>query len=130
VREVGAGSRIQVNVTGDRLFDAAFAALGALQAALQGDDAAAAGQSLTALDGAQDSLLAMRAQVGASMNRMESLQAQLADQLTSLQQQLSQVEDADLAETLVQYNEQQNVYAAGLGAGARAVQPSLFDYLG
>ena len=42
---------------------------------------------------------------------------------------LSKAEDVDLTEVISDFALQQTVYKAGLAAGAKALQPSLFDYL-
>ena len=43
--------------------------------------------------------------------------------------QLSQTEDADIAETLIDLNSQTAAYQAALRAGASIVQTSLMDFL-
>lgn len=129
LRELGPNSAIAVNVPGQPVFSDAFAMLSGLRSAVLSNDGVAISSALGALDTAHTNMLAARARVGAKMNRLESTTQQLQEQLTNLKQLLSQVEDADMAETLVLYNEQQNVYRAALGAGARAIQPSLLDYL-
>ena len=42
---------------------------------------------------------------------------------------LSDVEDADMAQTITQYTTQQAAYSAALKAGANIVQMSLLDFL-
>jgi len=130
LREVGPQSVLAVNIPGQPAFSDGFAALAGLRAAVLSNDGVAISSALATLDTAHAGLLAARAQAGAKMNRLEAVMQQLQEQRTNLKQLLSQVEDADMAETLVLYNEQQNVYRAALGAGARAIQPSLLDYLG
>jgi len=43
--------------------------------------------------------------------------------------QLSDVEDADIAKTLIDFNSQQAAYQSALRAGASLVQTSLLDFL-
>jgi flagellar hook-associated protein 3 FlgL len=68
--------------------------------------------------------------IGATQNRIDGiLDRNLTEQL-SLKTQMSSVEDVDLAETIVELETQETAYKATLGALARAVQPSLLDFLG
>ena len=74
-------------------------------------------------------LLNVRADIGARTNRLESAltrQESLKARLTGL---LSKVEDTDFAEAITDFTNQTNVYKAALAAGAKALQPSLLDYL-
>ena len=73
--------------------------------------------------------MAVRADVGARVNRLESAQARQQQVQTRLTEELSKVEDIDYAEAITRYSVQENVYKAALEAGSRALQPSLFDYL-
>ena len=46
-----------------------------------------------------------------------------------MKQNLSSIEDADIAQVMVQLQAQQVAYQAALAATARAIQPSLTDFL-
>ena len=61
----------------------------------------------------------------ASTPRSARLQ-QLEESTTQL---LSNTEDADMAQTMVDFSQQQAVYQAALKAGAEIIQPSLMDFL-
>ena len=62
-------------------------------------------------------------------NRLEAAGARLAQLEESTTKLLSDVEDADMAKTLVAFSTQQAVYQAALRAGANIVQASLLDFL-
>jgi flagellar hook-associated protein 3 FlgL len=47
----------------------------------------------------------------------------------TLKTQLSDIEDIDLPETIMKLQLQEVAYQAALGATARAIQPSLMDFL-
>ena len=59
------------------------------------------------------------------------LQAQdtIAARQITLTNQVSSVEDADLAQTIVDLQIQEVSYQAALGATSRVLQPSLLDFL-
>jgi flagellar hook-associated protein 3 FlgL len=81
------------------------------------------------LDASADTLGALRADVGARANRL----AIAGDRLSGLEENatklLSNVQDADIAKTIVSYSTQQAAYQAALKAGANIVQSSLLDFL-
>lgn len=47
----------------------------------------------------------------------------------SLQEQLSNMVDADFAETMLQFDVQQNAFESALNAVARAIQNTLLDFI-
>jgi flagellar hook-associated protein 3 FlgL len=51
------------------------------------------------------------------------------DKVDNLTQQLSDVEDIDLPQTITDMQLQQTAYQAALAAGAKVVQSSLIDFL-
>jgi flagellar hook-associated protein 3 FlgL len=136
-REIGPGVSLTVNVVGaDVLGDASSGnkrLLGVLRDVAthlrSGDTASLGGADLKALDAQIDNLLAVRASVGAGMNRLETAANRLAELEESTLSMLSDTEDADMAKTLTDFSTQQAVYQSALNAGARIVQSSLLDFL-
>jgi flagellar hook-associated protein 3 FlgL len=51
------------------------------------------------------------------------------DRVISLKGQLSEVEDIDLPQTIMDVKLQETAYQAALAASARVIQPSLMDFL-
>lgn len=84
---------------------------------------------LQALDANLDTLNGIRADVGARTNRLAFATSRLGGLQTNATQLLSNVEDADMAQTITQYTTQQAAYNAALRAGANIVQSSLLDFL-
>lgn len=93
------------------------------------DSEALRGTDLERLDTNLDKLTSVRAVVGATANRLESAGSRLDELEESSTDQLSKTEDADMAETLVQYSTQKSAYESALKAGASIVQMSLLDFL-
>lgn len=87
------------------------------------------GTDLQRLDANMDTLDALRADVGARLNRFSLADSRLQALEGDTTQQLSDVEDADMAKTIVDYSTQQAAYNAALRAGANIVQSSLLDFL-
>ncbi|MDQ1257782.1 MAG: flagellar hook-associated protein 3 FlgL [Candidatus Hydrogenedentes bacterium] len=86
--------------------------------------------ALAELDTAMEQLLLSTTRVGAIQNRLERAANNTEDVNASLEELLSNTIDADLADTVLQLNAENNAYQAALNAGARVIQPSLLDFLG
>ena len=85
--------------------------------------------SLGNLDENIANVVALRADLGARTNRLTAIKEQLDSISTNLTQNLSDIQDADMAKTITDFTNQQNVYKAALAVGAKIIQPSLVDYL-
>ena len=135
VRRVGDGENVQVNVTGDEIFgfndgQDLFTVLDDLTADLAtGDQAAIAGR-IGDIDDRLDGLLNGLAQLGAAGGRIEAAQLRNEEQKGVLNTRLSEVEDVDLTEAVMELQTQEVALQATLGALSRALQPSLVDFLG
>jgi flagellar hook-associated protein 3 FlgL len=84
---------------------------------------------LQRLDANVDVLDGIRADVGARTNRLAVAGARLSGLALNSTRLLSDVEDADMAQTITEYTTQQAAYSAALKAGATIVQSSLLDFL-
>jgi flagellar hook-associated protein 3 FlgL len=106
-----------------------FRTLQNLYRALLDDDTAGIEGSLEDLDIDLDILLNDRTVVGSRINRLDSTKARIEDGEVFLREQLSLVEDADLAELITELTTQQSTFQAALAAAARVLQPTLLDFL-
>ena len=138
VREIGPGVTMTINTIGRELLGDGQAAtddklLHTLRDAVvhlrAGDGAAVRGTDLSRLDANLDAMLEARAANGARTNRLEAAMTRLGEVEDSTVKQLSNVEDADIAKTLIELNSQTAAYQAALRAGANIVQSSLMDFL-
>jgi flagellar hook-associated protein 3 FlgL len=84
---------------------------------------------LSQLDAASQNVVSQRAMIGAKGAQLDVYSTHLADLTLNLSNQLMQVEDVDLAQTLTQLSAEQNVYQAALIAAAKINKQSLADYL-
>ncbi len=136
-REIGQGQVISVNVTADRLLGPGGATPDILQTlqdlatALQTNDVNAVSQvALDRLDTHIDNVSSLRGEVAAKINRLELTQSRFDVDDIARTDQLSSIEDADMAEAIMQLTMRENVLQASLSVGARVIQPSLVDFLG
>lgn len=133
-REIGPGIQVGVNQIGSGVIgDSAGGLLTTLRKIvtdLQSGNTAALGTTdLKALDTDHDTVANAQSMVGALSNRLDSAKSrlqQLEDNSTKL---LSNVEDADMAQVMINYSTQSAVYQAALRAGANIIQPSLMDFM-
>jgi flagellar hook-associated protein 3 FlgL len=137
LREIGPNVTLAVNVHGDEVLGGAPGSTGNLLGVLRdvathlraGDTAALGTTDLKAVSDQIDNLLSVRSRVGAGMNRLDTASSRLQEIQESTVSMLSDTEDADMAEVLVNFSTQQAVYQSALNAGARIVQSSLLDFL-
>ncbi|HVU76483.1 MAG TPA: flagellar hook-associated protein FlgL [Gaiellaceae bacterium] len=130
-REIGQGVTVPVNVTGDTVVSPVLAAIrqAAIDLRAGGTPGNLGTTDLNALDAASDNISETRAIVGARQNRMASALSRLQQINVAQSQQLSNTEDADMAQTMIDFSTQSAVYQAALKAGANLIQPSLMNFL-
>jgi flagellar hook-associated protein 3 FlgL len=136
-RQIGPGVSITINVVGDEILGSGQGSDNKLLATLRdaidhlkaGNGAAVRGADLANLDASMDKLLEVRARNGARSNRLDSALDRLGQVEDATVSQLSNVEDADIAKTLIDLSSQTASYQAALRAGANIVQSSLMDFL-
>ncbi len=139
VRSIGPGQTLQINVTGDAIFggtpgdgkllDTMRTAITNLSSGLPADLASLRGPILQGLSANLDQVIAARSQIGAVQNRAALADSRIADAEVALTEQLTGVENVDMAEAITRLSSQQTAYQAALSAGAKVIQPSLMDFL-
>lgn len=139
--EIGIGDNIDINVDGSDLFNNGQAAtaeegtsslietFNTLLTALESGDHDAINDTLGQIDTDIDNILRVRSGVGARMNRLELTGNRLEDDFINFTKLMSQNEDVDIAEAIMNLQNEENVYRASLSAGAKVIMPSLVDFL-
>ncbi|TSB48340.1 flagellar hook-associated protein FlgL [Alkalicoccobacillus porphyridii] len=130
--EVNKGVKIPVNVKGSHVFSASlFGDLARLEKALS--DPEITGEELsefiTIVDKHHTNVVAEQSEVGVRLNRIEMMVSRLDDQHASLQKMMTENEDVDIEETIMNLVLAENVHRVALSVGARIMQPSLLDFL-
>lgn len=129
-REIDTGSTLAINLPGNTVFGNTFNALISLRDNLNaGNTLAVRNTDITALDGALDTVLAARAELGARYNRAAAARDREQVFQTRVQELLSNTEDADFAEAVSKFTLQETVYKASLQSTSKFLNDSLFDYL-
>ena len=132
VRRIGDDATVRVDTDGLAVFGpdgaSAFDVLDRIADHLVTDPAALAGD-LGALDDATLRVRTALTEVGSRYNRAEAARQAADDRVLTLRATLSGVEDIDLPHTIMDLQMQQMAYQTALGATAKALQPSLLDFL-
>ena len=133
-REIGVGVQVAINQAGSSVIgddtSGLLATLRGIVTDLQSGNANALSTTdLNAIDAANDQLLNARAQVGALSDRLTTATNRLQSTEQSTTQLLSNVQDADMTQVMINFSTQQAAYQAALRAGAQIIQPSLMDFL-
>lgn len=105
------------------------ALLDTINNAMNVDDKATLNQSITRLDKSMENLLSVRAEIGAKVKRLELTENRLNAQHTSFTKLLSENEEVNMAEVIMELQNSENVYRASLSIGAKVIQPTLVDFL-
>jgi flagellar hook-associated protein 3 FlgL len=108
----------------------AFAVLAELWRALDTDDQAAVAATLDRLDRTQLQFSLELAHVGAASQQIDGADDRLDLEKISVTRSLSDAEDADMEDVFSRLVAQETALQAALETTARAVQPSLLDFLG
>jgi len=100
-----------------------------LRDSLTNQDPAGIQAAVAGLHDSEDDLLVAISGVGAVQTRLEADSAQNLARFTDLEKLVSQDVDADLAQTVVKFQQAQTAYQAALQSGAQVLHLSLLDYL-
>ena len=84
---------------------------------------------LDALDLVMEGMQSAVADIGARGSRLERVEAINADRAVTLGSQLAETENIDLPNTIMNLEMQKVGYEAALSATAKALQPTLLDFL-
>lgn len=134
---IGEGAPLAFNLTGEEVFlevasggRSLFKLLSDLSAAVSaGDIQQVGGELLADLDAALDRVSEKLGTVGAVTNRLERMEEVISGLVVKHKELLSLAEDADMAEAAMDFQFKQTAYQATLATCARAIMPTLMDYL-
>lgn len=84
---------------------------------------------LNQIDTRMNSVLTQAATIGARTNQIERSISQLGFKVNSLKDDISGIEDIDLAATISELKLQEAAYQSSLNAASRVLQPTLLDFL-
>lgn len=132
--EIGRDLNMEVTTPGTSVMSMGdnnlYAVLDGFYNALVGDaPASELSTYIKSLQSAQSNILAQEAQVGGKINRLELVANRYANDALDFASVKSEVEDVDVAEVTLQYQNAMQVYEAALAVGSKIIMPTLVDYL-
>ena len=134
-RRIGENDTVEVNVTAKQAFGIDGADAGVLALldevanAMDVGDEAEVSRLLADMDTAMTRVGDSLATIGAATNRVEAAMQRNTDAQLALRTELSEVEDVDVAEAVMELQTQEVAYQSTLAALSRVLQPSLVDFL-
>ena len=130
-RRIGPATTVRADASGAAIFGDGATSVFALIDTIAAEVRAGTelGPRLNDLDARMTTMLGELADVGTRYKQLTTAQSTIEAAVTDLKGQISDIEDIDLAETLLELQSQEVAYQAALGATARVLQPSLMDFL-
>ncbi|WP_018249196.1 flagellar hook-associated protein FlgL [Orenia marismortui] len=130
-REIAPKTVVPISISGDEVgFSNMLADLNKLSTALESpSDSGEIQSSISRVDQHINSVLSARGKVGAIQNRLDLTKDRLESEQINNTQILSDTQDVDIAESITNLKNAENVYRASLSVGARIIQPTLMEFL-
>ena len=131
-REIAQGVYEPINIGGEEILNSRvdiFSLLTDVKNSLFRNDGEGVSQAIADIDSALDQTSGTLAKIGAMRNGFDLAQAKLDTENTNLKALISSLEDADLAEVLVNFQAEQTAYEAALAASATIMNTSLLNFL-
>ncbi|UCD38559.1 MAG: hypothetical protein JSW54_03520, partial [Fidelibacterota bacterium] len=127
-RKVGEGTYLQINTVGTE-FEGIFDAAIALRDALAASDGPGIDAALAQIDVIDPVLLNTMTRAGSMQRKLELTRGNLEVAAVNLEAYISQEEDVDLAEAILQFNAQELGYRAALESSTRMMSISILNHL-
>ncbi len=132
-RQIDKNMNLELNLTGEKIFNKdgydIFAIVNNLKDAFEDNDLSGVRDDIADLDVSFKNVLEAHAELGVRTTRADMNKDGLELYKIDTQKLISDLEDLDMAQAIVNFNMQQYVYEAALGAGSRSISKSLVDYL-
>lgn len=133
-RRIGDQEVVAVNVTAQDVFGFngpkdVFTVIDDFEAALLANDGAAIDTAIAEIDASLKTVLTGLTTLGAVGARIEGAQARILEDTVALTSQLSEIEDADIAEAAMELSMTSGAYEAAMAAFAQSTSASLIDFL-
>jgi len=133
---IGENMQISITADGSSIFGAdgvnVFDVLNDLESALTAAPVVPTDitDQIDKLDSAVDTITTIRARNAGVYKRLEATENHYSSFKVNVQEMLSNTEDADIAEAIINFQVQQTTYESTLATSSRIIQKSLIDFLG
>lgn len=128
--EVAADQTLALNTSGTPLLTDLYTRLEKLRTGLEnGSTTQISGTSIPEMQKSIDAVNLERASVGARMNTVEELETQHLRREDELTSRLSDVEEVDLTQAIMEYRQAETAYEAALNVASQGFRLSLMDFI-
>jgi flagellar hook-associated protein 3 FlgL len=127
--KIANNTTLEIGSDGQAVFGTLFTTLSDLKDALEGNDVGGISAAMANLDNDFDRITTKISDIGSKMLRMETKEKIFQDYTLDSTERLSEIEDADMAEAIIDLESRQVVYQAALASSATVMQLSLVDFL-
>jgi flagellar hook-associated protein 3 FlgL len=129
--QVGPQESLEIGRNGQELFVNSdfFNSLIRLKEAIENDDRTGIQQEAVRLQGIEDFFNAQMSDIGIRQGRILDKQDILKGLKLNFQNQIADLENADMAQAILDVKERQNAYEVALAASSKIMEVSLLDYL-
>jgi flagellar hook-associated protein 3 FlgL len=125
------GLEIQTGIPGSGAFSSIFSAIDSLLTNMDGNNLSGIQTALGQVTSSLSGLGLARGEIGNNLNVLNNAKTVLDSRETSLKEQRSKLEDANMAESIVQLNQVQTALQTAISSGGLILQQrNLFDILG
>ena len=129
---IGENITIKVNINGEDLFEKGqnlFNTLIKVRDDLRANDGDAIRSDLTDVNTASEKVIGIQSLIGARVNRIDSANSRAENDFANFTEYLSNIEDVDAAQAILDYQTELVTLQSSLQAGARLLYPRLADFL-
>ena len=129
---IGENIKMKVNINGEVLFESGvnlFDTLVNVRDKLRANDSDGVRKQLDDIQEGLEKIINIQSVIGSRVNRINSAQARAENDVVSFSGFLSNIEDIDAAEAIMNYQMELITLQSSLQAGARLMQPKLSDFL-
>lgn len=128
--ESGPNQTLAVNTKAQSMFKDAYAALDKLKVDLQGGNVSSiSGVDIQNIQDSMNAFIKERGYVGTKLQTVQTLTDHYTRRIDDLTTSISDVEEVDLTDAMVQYQLAYNAYNAALGVASQGYKLSLMDFI-
>jgi flagellar hook-associated protein 3 FlgL len=106
-----------------------FSTIQSLKEEIEAGNSTAVSARIADIDANLKNVITIRSEVGARASRLDNISESLLDSKTSLSTLLSETEDADLTQAVLELRTRENVYQAAVSVAGRILNITLADYI-
>jgi flagellar hook-associated protein 3 FlgL len=129
---IGENIKLKVNINGEDLFEKGqniFNVLINIRDDLRSSNTQGLTAGITQISSASEKIINTQSIIGSLENRIDAASSRAEDDETNFTQYLSNVEDTDASQAIMDYQTELATLQSSLQAGARLLQPKLADFL-